>query len=162
MLVISNNLIGTMPISDKTIIRINLAWFKDTREVMDLLNNCKNFIYLDFPSGRTKPPKPRITLKEAIELTKHPKVKYFAMSNCENEFDILEISNMIGVEFIPKIETEKGVENMRNIQNVGVKTFMLDKEDLYIDVGCDSDKYNELVEKARRFNIIELQGVVFK
>jgi hypothetical protein len=46
---------------------------------------------------------------------------------------------------------------------VGGRTMMLDKEDLYTDVNCNSKKYNKLIGKARSYpvKLLELQGVVF-
>jgi len=161
MLVISNHLIGKMPIPEEAVIRINLAWIDNLSDANRILDESKNDVYLDFPSGRTKPPQPKIGLNAAMALTQHKSVKYFAVSNCENTKDMQEIMKEIDVEFIPKIETKLGIKNMQKMVDIGIKTFMLDKEDLYVDVNCDSKRYSELVEEARKFNIIELQGVVF-
>jgi len=161
-MIISNNLIGKMPISDNAIIRINLAWIKSKKEAKKLLDKSKHEIYLDYPSGRTKPPTPVITLTEAIEIANHPNVRYFAMSNCENPYDIYEIVQKLDVDFVAKIETERGVKNMQSIREAGASKFMLDKEDLYVNVGCDNDKYNDLIKEARKHKgVMELQGVVF-
>ena len=162
MIIVSNHLIGKIPIHPDTVIRVNLAWVKSVEEAKKLLDNSKHDIYLDFPSGRTKPPQPTISLEEAIGLSRHRKVKYFAMSNCENVRDIQEVMLKTPAEFVPKIETKLGVKNMGKMKEIGIKHFMLDKEDLWTDVHCDSKKFNELVNEARTHKgVMELQGVVF-
>lgn len=163
MFIISNNLVGKMPVQDDAIIRINLAWINDYETAERLISESNHKIYLDYPDGRKKPPRGKISLTEAIRLSNHDNVKYFAVSNCEDVWKMKGIINELPktVEFVPKIETEIGVNNMSEMEAIGIKTFMLDKEDLYTDVKGDADKYNLLVEEARKHNIIELQGVVF-
>lgn len=161
MLVISNNLVGTIKFPKDSIVRLNLAWVKDVQEAKDILDKFEGNVYLDFPSGRTKPPMPKISIGQAVNLSRHKAVKYFAMSNCENPADIKRIMKLTPAEVIPKIETKLGVKNMQDMVEVGVKTFMLDKDDLWIDVNCDTKKFLELIEEARKFNIIEMRGVVF-
>ena len=164
MPIISNNLIGKIPISTNDIIRVNLAWVKDVEEAKRIIKKINNDIYLDYPRGRSKPPKPTIKLDDAIRLANNQKVKYFAVSNIETAEDCeLMIDSLGDVEFVPKIETEIGVNNMAKMIKAGVKTMMLDKEDLYTDVNCNSKKYNKLIGKARSYpvKLLELQGVVF-
>lgn len=163
MIVISNNLIGKMPLQDDAVIRINLAWVKTKEEAQALLSGIKQDVYLDFPDGRSKPPKPTITLEDAIELSRNENVKYFAVSNCEDIDKMRIIIDQIDCEFVPKIETKLGVLMMTDMaKRLGIKTFMLDKEDLYTNVRCNNDEYERLVEEARRYKgVIELQGVVF-
>ena len=161
MLVISNHLIDKMPIPYSAVIRINLAWIKDKAEAEKIIKNCKHDIYLDFPDGRKKPPVPTITLEEAIELAKD--VKYFAISNAEDIRKLSEIRRMINCELIPKIETVAGVMAIPAMIEIGIKTIMLDKEDLYTDCEQDSFIYNKLIKKVRSYDlkVLELQGVVF-
>lgn len=165
MLVISNHLIGKMPIPEDAVVRINLAWVKNVREAKKLLNNLKHDVYLDYPDGRTKPPVPKISLKEAMKLTKHPRVVYFAVSNAEDLERLKYIKRKIDAELVPKIETVIGVSILPNIIDLNIRKVMLDKEDLYTNVGCNSRKYNDLVDLVRSFKdkikILELQGVVF-
>jgi len=162
MLIISNNLIGKMPIPREAIIRINLAWIKSFDEAKKLIKSSAYPIYLDYPSGRTKPPVPVITLEEAIDLAKYPNVKYFAVSNCETAEFVKSIQDRVTVEVVPKIETEAGVRNIKEMKAVGIKTFMLDKDDLWISVDFNKDLFDELLEIARsHIKILELQGVVF-
>ena len=154
-----------MPISKKAIIRVNLAWFKSVEEARRIIRNSQHDIYLDFPQGRTKPPKPTIKIDDAIRLTNYPRVKYFAVSNIERAEDVRHIMDSLGdVEFIPKIETKVGVKNLKAILAEGVKTIMLDKEDLYTDVDCNSTLYNQLIAEARSANckVLELKGVIFQ
>jgi hypothetical protein len=165
-IIISNNLQGKMPIPEDAVIRVNLAWFDNWQEAKQIIDNIEHYVYLDFPSGRTKPPKPKIKLEEAIELSKLNNVKYFAISNAEDIYELSEIMSLVNCEVVPKIETETGVNNINSmIEDIGIKTIMLDKEDLYTNCKMDSEKYNKLVMKAReygsRIKVLELQGVIF-
>lgn len=163
-MIVSNNIIDEIKGADMTA-RINLAWVPDVATAEKLLDNSKYKVYLDYPSGRTKPPVPTISLEQAIELSKHEKVLYFAVSNIETAKECEALMELLDdVEFIPKIETEVGVRNLKEIIGTGVKTIMLDKEDLYSDVACNSDMFNELVNEVRGHDvkILELQGVIFK
>jgi len=162
MQVISNNLLGKMPIRQDAIIRINLAWIKNIKEAERLVAKSKHKIYLDYPTGRLKPPQPKISLTEALELSHHKKVKYFAVSNCEFVESVRELMESTPAIFVPKIETELGVKNMGKMAKLGIKHFMLDKEDLYTECKSENKKYLKLVKKARRYKgVMELQGVVF-
>ena len=165
MLIVSNNIIDEIKGADMTA-RINLAWVPDVATAKKLLDKSNYRVYLDYPSGRMKPPVPIIGIAEAIELSKHEKVLYFAASNIETAIECNAMMELLDdVEFIPKIETEVGVRNLKEIIATGVKTIMLDKEDLFSDVGCNSDFFNELVEEVRSYDsikILELQGVIFK
>ena len=163
-MIISNNLIGKMPIPDDAIIRINLAWFKTKEEAEKVIIGCKS-VYLDYPDGRSKPPRPSISLVEAIELSKLDNVSYFAISNVEDVLKIKELQEQVGKPIVPKIETKKGVEIIEELIEIGIDMIMLDKEDLYTNVDCDSFLYTLLIDKVRTYGskikILELQGVVF-
>ena len=166
MLVISNHLLGKVPVPKDSIIRVNLAWYSSVEAARQALDEINRDVYLDYPRGRTKPPKPGITLYEAIELANEYKVRYFAVSNVEVPKFIKEIlARLETAEFVPKIETALGVENIRAIIATGVKTLMLDKEDLYVDVDMDAWAYEKLVDSVRQqtnnVTLLELQGVVF-
>lgn len=154
-IVVSNNLIGKIPIPDNSIIRLNLAWvsLEEARDILSKINN----VYLDYPTGRTKPPKPTITLEEAIDLANEFNVKYFAVSNVEDAQTIRNLK--VKSEIIPKIETIKGVENIEEIAKE-VNMVMLDKEDLYLD--CKGKDFEKLINKVRAsVKTLELIGVVF-
>ena len=168
-MIVSNNLLGKLRFPKETIVRVNQAWIKTLEEAQKILQESKYDVYLDYPQGRTKPPKPTITLEEAMSLAKYKKVRYFAVSNVEDRDTVIEIRTHLpfGVKFVAKIETERGVNNLWYIYSTGVEYLMLDKEDLYVNVGMDSNRYNELVDKVRDFSksnkvtLFELQGVIF-
>lgn len=71
------------------------------------------------------------------------------------------------VEFVPKIETETGVNNMSDMESIGIKTFMLDAEDLWTDVRANSNKFESLKLKVINFckdgdcKLLILRGVIF-
>lgn len=149
-----------MPIPADVIIRVNLAWVDYERAKL-LLNSINQPIYLDYPSGRTKPPKPTITLDEAIALANEFKVRYFAVSNYEDAKTIRDIKERVKCEVVPKIETIKGVENIAEIAKE-VAMVMLDKDDLFVN--CRGQGFEELVGKIRTcgIKVLELQGVIFQ
>src|SRR3989344_4265445 len=174
MLLVSHYLHFKAPVKfpkEKVVLRINVAWMKNKAELLRILRALEHDVYLDYPQGRSKPPRPTLSLKEAIAFAhKFPKVNYFAVSNVEDPEKIYAIKKQLPdyIEVVPKIETEKGVKNMRKIiDRLGTKHVMLDKEDLYVDVGRNSKKFEKLVElaraqgKAARINLLELHGVVF-
>ncbi len=174
MILVSHHLLFTTPVEfpeETVVLRINIAWMKNKAELVKLLRGLKHDIYLDYPQGRSKPPRPKMSLEEALALVpQFPNIKYFAVSNVEDPKKIAAIRAKLPpqVELVPKIETEAGVKNMCGIVSaIGTKYVMLDKEDLYVAVKRDSGKFNRLVELARakaaqsRINILELHGVVF-
>jgi len=173
MIIASNHLLSKgLDFPKGAVMRLNLAWQESKEEAEKTLGKLTAFeIYLDYPQGRSKPPKPVITLNEAIALANlFSHVKYFAVSNVESPNTIREIQALLPshVQMVPKIETKAGVNNLDEIiKKTGVKHIMLDKEDLYVDVGRDSEEFNRLVEvtRAKRdelgFELLEMQGVVF-
>ena len=169
-MIISNNLRGKIPFPKSAVVRVNVAWVKTSKELNDILKaNHKNKVFLDFPNGRTKPPKPRIgwgIVLSAIE--KHKNVKYLAISNVEDTDILKRLRDRVSIEIVPKIETMTGVEKIANIAEVSkCKMMMLDKEDLYLDCETDNTTYNSLVKTARNkckrlgVHLLELQGVFF-
>lgn len=174
MILVSHYLHFTTPVEfpkKHVVLRINVAWMKNRTELLRVLNSLEHDIYLDYPQGRTKPPKPVLSLHEVIDIAhKFPKVKYFAVSNVEVPKKIRAIKDRLParIEVVPKIETEKGIANIRKIiDTLNTKHVMLDKEDLYVDVKRDSKKFEQLITKARdaakkaHINLLELHGVVF-
>lgn len=173
MIIISNHLFSVpgFVFPKDHVVRLNLAWMKDLKDAENTLSKIKNAVYLDYPQGRSKPPKPAISLKDAINLAnKYKHVKYFAVSNVEEPVEVAKIRKMLPkrIDFIPKIETKRGIKNLAGIMKYGNSTYaMLDKEDLYLDVQKDSDIFEILISTARLyakehgFTILELQGVVF-
>ncbi len=173
MVIVSNNLFDKTNIKfpEDVVVRLNLAWIKDVETAMETLRGITQEIYLDYPQGRTKPPKPTLTLEEAIQIASSFKnVKYFAVSNVEEPMEVAGIRGLLPahINFVPKIETKRGVKNLSAIVKAGsVKYAMLDKEDLYMDVGRDQDVYEVLADAARMYakesgiTLLELRGVVF-
>ena len=84
MIVISNHVkkIG-MKLPSETVIRINVAWVKTKEELVKIIEeNEQHDIWVDYPTGRTKPPRPTLTIAEAISvLHDYNNIKYFAFSN---------------------------------------------------------------------------------
>lgn len=160
MFIISNYATDKIKIDTDYVTRVNLAWVKPG-EAREVLGGISGDVYLDYPSGRTKPPKPKMTIDEAIDLANEFNVRYFAVSNVESVDEIKKIKSRITSEFVPKIETVKGVKNINEIA-LEVDMIMLDKEDLYVN--CGGNKYEELIEEVRKadVSILELIGVIFQ
>lgn len=171
MLLFSNNLRGKIQFPAKHIIRVNSAWVKSEKELHKILeDNYESDVFLDFPSGRTKPPKPELTLMQllnAIRLYKN--IKYFAVSNAEDEEQLENIKNLIGdVQLVPKIETLEGVRRIEKILRASkCKKVMLDKEDMWLDAKANTRVYENAVgilkDKCSELGIkvLELKGVIF-
>lgn len=162
-----------MALPDDAVIRINMAWVKDKKDLETLLEeNVGKEVYLDFPYNRSKFPKPVLGWDTAFEMCgRYPDViKYFAVSNIEDVATVKGIQNKIpqSTEFVPKIETLNGVKNLGDlIYQCNLKTIMLDKEDLLVDVNKDNAEFFKCVEHVRGIckglsvKLLELQGVVF-
>jgi hypothetical protein len=169
MIIISNNMLGRMPIPEDVVIRVNLAWYETFKEAADALKGIKHEVYLDFPSGRTKPPTPTIVMHEALELVNRFKPKYFALSNSENPELLETIKEAMPheTELVPKIETVAGVMALEQMGRIGIRTVMLDREDLYRDAGHSNrllfflEKELKDTAKVWGIDILKLSGVVF-
>jgi hypothetical protein len=159
MLVASNNLIGKLPLPEETVIRVNLAW-ASLEEAENILKQ-NNKVYLDYPTGRTKPPKPTISLCQAIALANKYKPLYFAVSNIEDVQVIRDLKSETDVQIVPKIETVNGVENIDKIAEE-VDMIMLDKDDLYLN--CKGKDYEKLIERVRnsKVKVLEVVGIIFQ
>jgi len=172
MLLISNNAQKYMAIADDAVLRINMAWIRNKTDLVALLNGTSTReVFLDYPEGRNKPPKPILTMEDAYEMCKkYPNIKYFAVSNVESVERVLDIQSHLpkGIQFVPKIETLRGIKNFGHlVYSCEIKTAMLDKEDLYLDVKKDNDEFYKCVEHIKsicvglKVNLLELQAVVF-
>lgn len=173
MLIVSHHLLKKTDIHfhEKVTMRINVAWIKNLEELIELIEKISHDIYLDYPQGRTKPPKPKIHINEVLKLPwKYDHIKHFAVSNVEDPEKIYAIRKKLpkNVQLIPKIETRKGVRNLEKIiKKIKTKYIMLDKEDLYVDVDNDIEQFEKLVDLAREkckkcgVKPLELRGVVF-
>lgn len=171
-MILSNNALKLFDVlPTDLVIRVNVAWSKDAEELHTILVNATHPIYLDYPTGRTKPPKPTIPLDEVLALANRmPRVKYFAFSNAEDPVYVTELRNQVRstVKLVPKIETVKGVENFAAICKAAqTDMIMLDHEDLYVSVNHDSTEYTRqrnLVFEAGKQNNVKVyivQGIIF-
>jgi hypothetical protein len=175
MIVVSNHILEELLEVKKSdiVVRVNVAWVKTERSLRRILKALSAYdVFLDYPEGRTKPPKPTISLKSAISLlSDNPQVKYFAISNAENigRIKALRASIPDHIVIVPKLESPFGVERMLPIMKAArTKIAMLDKEDVYTSVCADQTTYNRIVASARKQakkakkTLIELEGVVFR
>ena len=172
-MIISNNATRLFyEIPRNSVIRINAAWMKTRQELTNTIRkNNKYEIYLDYPEGRTKPPKPVLLLEDVIKIANYyPQVKYFAISNAESKtrLKLLRKQLRYDIMVIPKIETLSGVDNVIQIvEGAQTKAIMLDKDDLYVNCKMNGKIYNQAVGQLRylskqyNFKIFELQGVIF-
>ncbi len=173
MIIISNHILSQnhLPVPDHVVVRVNVAWVKTKEELEQILQEITHDIYLDYPQGRSKPPRPTLSLDEVIGFAhRFPHVRYFAVSNVENPDDIHSIKTRLPahISVVPKIETREGIEKLEQIiTKIDAEYIMLDKEDLYVDVERDSKLFEDLIELAREKTIragaevLELQGVIF-
>lgn len=173
MIIVSNYILekNHFPLPAHVVVRVNVAWVKTAEELERILEGIAHDIYLDYPQGRSKPPRPTLGLEEIIAFAhRFPRVKYFAVSNVENPHAIHSIQQRLPphIAVVPKIETRKGIEALEQIiEKIGAKYIMLDKEDLYTDVEKDAALFEELIERAREktvragAEVLELHGVVF-
>ena len=173
MILISNHLL-TLPEFqnvENVVIRINMAHVKDMKELHKFLKVDYD-IFLDYPKGRTKPPVPTLTINDSLQMMKKYKnVKYFALSNIEDVSEVNMICDILpeGVYFVPKIETLKGVLNLKKLFETNhIKHIMLDSEDLYTDINNDVQLYLYLKDRVKevceeyKIELLELYGVIFK
>lgn len=172
MLLISNNIVELgMTYPKGAIIRVNTAWVNTAEKLEKVLTELKSKeVYLDYPIGRTKYPRPNMTFDELLTIVeKFQNIKYFAWSNAENPVLLKEIREVIPprVMLVPKIETLIGVLHLEDIiKACKTKVIMIDKEDLATSAKTD-EIYIQFLEKARtvakNLNIesIELKGVIF-
>lgn len=173
MKLLSNNLRGKIEFPKGAVVRVNSAWVSSEKELEKILReNADSQVFLDFPSGRTKPPKPVLTLTQLIHAANtHENIKYFAVSNAEDGDYLHVIRNLLEkrVSLVPKIETLQGVRNIDIIARWSkCRVVMLDREDLYLDCKADTKKYENsmgiLKDKCSELGIkvIELKGVYFE
>lgn len=172
MLLISNNIVELgMEYPKGAIIRVNTAWVNTVEKLEETLKGLKNReVYLDYPIGRTKFPRPNMTFDELIAVVeKYRNVKYFAWSNAENSTLLKEIRTVLPnrVMLVPKIETLIGVLHLEDIISAcQTKLIMIDKEDLATSAKTD-EMYVQFLDKARsvakklKIECIELKGVIF-
>ena len=178
MLIASQNLTNYgVPVPEKTIFRINLAWTNTLDELKNLLQrHNEHDIFVDLPIHRTKPPNNKYTLEEIIPIFKdNPNVKYLAISNVESSNDLKTYLDLLptSITLVPKIESPIGVQNISNIMDSipsEQKIAMLDHDDLYSSMLKNNEPstnfvnyVNDLVDYCTKNNVILLRtiGVIF-
>lgn len=171
-MIISNNALKFFDkLPSDLIIRINVAWSKSVEELLTIIHNSTHPIYLDCPTGRSKPPVPKIPLEEVIKIANdNYRVKYFAFSNAEDPDMVEELRKKVNsrIKLVPKIETTTGVSHMFAICKAAqTDMIMLDHEDLYVNVNHNSELFNahmeSVFEQGKKFNIkiYKVQGIIF-
>jgi len=171
MILVSNHLLRahSIDIAPEAVIRINVAWCESVDQLNEYLD-IPHDVFLDYPTGRTKPPVPTITLDCAIRIAAaHSNVKWFAVSNASTAERVGSIRRKLPltIQLVPKIENEAGVYFIEKIVEAAQCThIMLDKEDLFVNVK-HAERYSALVDVLRRkcgamgVNVFELAGVIF-
>lgn len=174
MLLISNNIQKYFDLPETAVIRVNMAWVQNIEELEVILNeleNQKRSVFLDFPQGRNKPPKPVLNFQDAYHFCNtFSCINYFAVSNVELVENVKEIQQNLNkrIQFVPKIETLEGVKQFgRLIYECDLRVVMIDKEDLYLDVKKDNAEFFKCVNflrsisKSLNVKLLELEGVFF-
>lgn len=178
LLIISQNLTNySFPLPANVIFRINLAWVNSMEELRILLDkHVLHSIFLDLPINRTKPPDNNYTLEDLIPVIRsYSNVKYLAISNVNNENDLIEYLQKIpqDITIVPKIESPEGVDNIASIVFIlpyNEKILMLDHDDLYSALAKQGrpkhtfkEYFNKLVKFCNENEICLLRtvGVVF-
>ena len=174
MLLVSQNLLRhNMIFPEGTVLRINLAWVSDLSGLETYLEELESEVFLDYPVGRSKPPNNMYSISELKRILNYDCVKYLAISNVESSEDIMDfLSFFSNVTIVPKIESKKGIENLKEISSAlpPKKVFMLDHDDLYSDLiskgvsSKDFFSYIDTLDEFCRVNSISLlrtRGVIF-
>ena len=172
MILISNHLTQLPQFKnlENIVVRINMAHVKNKEQLQQFVDVPYD-VFLDYPKGRTKPPKPVLHIPDALEImSRNKNIKYFAVSNIETNSETKMIVSTLPehVSFIPKIETWQGVINLDHIlKNNPINNIMLDSEDLYTSVNNDQEMFLYLKNRVRKVCLsnntkcLELHGVVF-
>ena len=174
MLVISNHArtVG-VPFPPEAVVRINVAWMSDEASILRAYADAlPNRCLLDYPTGRTKPPRPYLTLEQTLSiLARYPaSFPYFAFSNAEDPTSVREMRARVpeGVQLVPKIETLRGVAQLGEIVGAAkCARVLLDAEDLYIDCRTDVAVFEDAKARvvawcaANGVECLRLRGVIF-
>ncbi len=173
MIIISHHAKNVVGFPTGAVVRINMAWLKTSEELYNVIEDIDRDVFLDLPEGRNKPPLPVLNIDDAIgAINKYKRIKYLGVSDVRSREQINSLRDIIPkrVRIIPKIESREGVENfflIHGAMRLDENVIMLDKEDLYTDVGCDPVVYEECLvdikQKARKAKVfvLELCGVIF-
>ena len=178
MILISQNITNyDIPIPENSVFRINLAWINSIVELKKLLEiHQSHIIFLDLPVNRTKPPNNKYSLNDIVSiLENYDSIRYIAVSNVETEKDLAEYLKVVpeNITIVPKIESHKGIENIKDITEkleYKERFVKLDHDDLYsnllksnISSGKFSFYVNNLIEFCKSNNITLLRtiGIIF-
>jgi len=177
MIILSQNLLNyKFQIPKSAVLRINLAWIDDLSTLGNILAKHKDFkIFLDLPIKRTKPPNNKYTLDQlSTYFQKFKNINYLAVSNVESKSDLSTYLSIIPstVALVPKIESEKGINNIKEIVNSlgSEKVIMLDHDDLYSSLlkdGKGAQEFQLLVKELVNFSadnkvtLLRTVGVIF-
>ncbi len=164
-----------MKFPDEVVLRVNMAWVDSLEKFKETLDRYDLDFFIDFPSGRIKPPNNRYTIEQLVPIIqKYRNIKYLAVSNVESPEEIEHYSILVGERprIVPKIETIKGVNNISKICTKLSKGdyIMLDHDDLFTNViknNLSTNDFLNLVDtlvsfcKSSNFNLLRTRGVIF-
>jgi hypothetical protein len=175
MLIISQNArLAHLPIPKDAVLRVNVAWVKSVKDLDSLLTGIQQDVFLDFPEGRNKPPKPVLVLEDLLTAMKrYERIRYFGVTNVKAPEAIEKLKTLVPshVQLVPKIESVAGVKRLADILatlSYAKKFIMLDKEDLYTDLHHDNEGLERCVREVRDVcrgagvEVLELAGVIFE
>lgn len=164
-----------MVFPDDVVLRINMAWVENIEKFKETLDKHDSDFFIDFPSGRVKPPNNKYTMAQLMPIFQdYPNIKYLAISNVESPDDIVKYSELIGQRprIVPKIETVRGVKNISKISTKLSRGdyIMLDHDDLFTDVikkNQSTKDFLDLIDtlvsfcNSSDFNLLRTRGVIF-
>ena len=177
MLIVSQNLLNyDVKLKPSTVFRVNLAWttLKELKKI--LRRHSKKTIFFDLPINRIKPPNNSYSIDDLIPiLENYTNIKYLAISNVEKKQDLSKYKKIIPnhVTIVPKIESIKGIANIKEITNElegNKKMVMLDHDDLFSSiikskkpVSIFTNYISKLVVfcKKNKITLLRTVGVVF-
>lgn len=173
MIVSQNARLSSLDIPPHAILRVNVAYMKTTGDLDAALDGIKNDVFLDLPAGRRKPPRPVLTLADVLDaMRRHRRVRYFGGADAKDVRALKILLRKIpkSVRLIPRISSRAGAEKLKEVANAlpyETKHVMLDKDDLFADMGRDGDRFPDYLQALRdqcakvEVQLIELAGVIF-
>lgn len=173
LLISQNARLSHMEIPHYAVLRLNVAWVRSREELFHTLDGISHDVFLDFPEGRKKPPRPILNLNDLIEaMNLYKCVRYFGATNVQSARTVDHLLKVLPsrVQLVPKIESQAGVDRLEKISAAlpyATKYIMLDKEDLYTDLKSKNPLFIEYLaivrEKAWKLSlhVLELAGVIF-
>ena len=178
MIILSQNLSNhNFTVPSDAIFRINLAWCDSIEEFETILNrHTTNFVFVDLPVKRVKPPNNKYSLEDLIPIIKsHNQIRYFAVSNVESSDDLTKYNELLpnNVIIVPKIESPLAVSNIENIVAAlkgPEKIVMLDHDDLFSSLLKNNEsesKFKEYIKilvtfcEKNNIKLLRTIGVVF-